>query len=70
MESIMDHANENDSTLLMGAAAIAAHLGITRRQAYRLVYDTDLPTFRLGGTVAARKASLAAWIADQERAAA
>ncbi len=64
----MDHANDNH--LLMGAAAIAAFMGITRRQAYRLVYDTDLPTFRLGGTVAARKTSLTAWLARQEQGAA
>lgn len=62
----MDHANDNDPTILMGAAAIAEYLGITRRQAYRLVYDTDLPTFRLDGTVAARKASVSTWLVKQE----
>lgn len=51
--------------LLMGATAIAAFLGITRRQAYRLVYETDLPTFKLGGTVASRRSSLSKWLDDQ-----
>ncbi|MBN8245245.1 helix-turn-helix domain-containing protein [Nitratireductor aquimarinus] len=58
----------NDNKILMGAAAIAEHLGITRRQAYRLVYD-DLPTFKLGGTVAARPAEITEWLEGKRRAA-
>lgn len=54
------------SDLLLGANAIADHLGITRRQTYRLVYDNHIPTFKVGGTVAARKSSLNAWLAQQE----
>ncbi|RWK14637.1 MAG: DNA-binding protein [Mesorhizobium sp.] len=54
----------------MGADAIARFLGITRRQTYRLVYDGLLPSFKLGGTVAARRSSLTAWLAEAETAAA
>jgi excisionase family DNA binding protein len=54
----------------MGADAIARFLGITRRQAYRLAYDGHMPTFKLGGTVTARRSSLTTWLAAQEAAAA
>ena len=67
----MNHANDNlpQADLLMGAGAIAEFLGVTRRQTYRLCYDATLPHFRLGGTVAARKSTLTAWLAAQEVAA-
>lgn len=48
--------------LLMGADAIAGYLGVTRRQVYRLVYDEIIPSFKLGGTVAARRSSLTKWM--------
>lgn len=53
--------------LLMGADAIADYLGVTRRQVYRLVYDQIIPSFKLGGTVAARKSSLTKWMQDLEQ---
>lgn len=62
----MEHANDNK--IIMGAAAIAAHMGITRRQAYRLIYD-DMPTFKLGGTVAARPSEITDWLENKRRAA-
>ncbi|TGV61543.1 DNA-binding protein [bacterium M00.F.Ca.ET.141.01.1.1] len=62
--------NDNNPDLLMGADAIARSLGITRRQAYRLIYDGLLPSFKLGGTVSARRSSLTAWLAEREAAAA
>ncbi|MBB4571731.1 helix-turn-helix domain-containing protein [Rhizobium leucaenae] len=67
----MESANDNQvgGDLLMGADAIARFLGITRRQTYRLVYDGIVPSFKLGGTVAARKSSLAKWMAEIEVAA-
>ncbi|MCZ8546281.1 DNA-binding protein [Mesorhizobium qingshengii] len=66
----MDHSNDNaPGDLLMGAAAIAGALGITRRQAYKLIYAGDLPTFKLGGTVSARRSSILATIAAKEAAA-
>lgn len=70
----MEHTSDNDNfpvgDLLMGADAIAAFLGITRRQTYRLVYDDLLPSFKLGGTVAARRSSLRNWMAEKEARAA
>ncbi len=62
--------NDNEKDLLMGGDAIAAFLGITRRQTYRLIYDDLLPSFKLGGTVAARRSSLRNWMAEQEARAA
>ncbi len=54
--------------LLLGADAIADYLGITRRQVYRLVYDSVIPSFKAGGTVAARKSRLTAWMVAAEAA--
>lgn len=69
-EKIEQPANDNvPGDLLLGADAIAAFLGITRRQTYRLVYDSVIPSFKAGGTVAARKSSLTRWMAQQEAAA-
>lgn len=66
----MEAANENQpGDLLMGAGAIAKHLGITSRQLYRLCYAGNIPTFKLGGAVAARRSSLTRWLADQEASA-
>ena len=58
----MNAANDNERDLLMGASAIADFLGITRRQAYRLIHDDIIPSFKLGGTVAARRSSLRSWM--------
>jgi excisionase family DNA binding protein len=66
----MTPANDNhpEADLLLGATAIANYLGITRRQVYRLVYDSVLPTFKAGGTVAARRSTLTSWMDKQEAA--
>lgn len=53
--------------LLMGADAIAGYLGVSRRQVYRLVYDQIIPSFKLGGTVAARRSSLTKWMEELEQ---
>ncbi len=67
----MSPANDNivEGDLLMGAPAIAKYLGVTQRQVYRLTYDKIVPHFKLGGTVAARRSSLAAWMIQTEAAA-
>jgi excisionase family DNA binding protein len=65
----MEKEGTQIADLLLGADAIAAHLGITRRQAYRLIYDGLLPAFKIGGTVSARKSTLNAWLASKEAAA-
>lgn len=62
--------NDNAGDLLIGANAIANHLGITQRQTYRLIYDDLLPTFKIGGAVAARRSTLNRWLTDQEARAA
>jgi predicted DNA-binding transcriptional regulator AlpA len=63
-------ANDNQSggELLLGAEAIATCLGITRRQAYRLTADALIPSFKVGGTVAARRSSLKRWLDEKESA--
>ena len=62
--------NDNDADVLLGVPAIAAHLGLTPRQVRNLVYDRDdLPVFKLGGSVAARKSTLAKHFSRLERAA-
>jgi hypothetical protein len=63
-------ANDNAADLLLGANAIAKFLGITPRQTYRLVYDEIVPSFKVGGTVSARKSSLLRWMAEKEARAA
>jgi len=67
---MIEAANDNHipADLLLGADAIGKFLGITRRQTYRLVYDAVIPSFKAGGTIAARKSSLTRWMADQEAA--
>lgn len=63
---------ENDnlaSDVLRGADAIAKFLGLPRRAVYHAASKETLPVFRLGETILARKSTLLAWIADQERAA-
>jgi len=68
----MEVANDNGiivGDLLVGAPAIAKFLGVSPRQVYRLTYDGLVPHFKLGGSVAARRSSLAKWLADQEAAA-
>lgn len=69
-EASVNHDNDNAGELLIGAPAIAAMLGIKRRQVYKLLYAGILPTFKLGGSVAARRSTLSTWLAEQERQAA
>lgn len=66
----MSYATNTDtSDLLYGVAAIAAHLQLTRKQVYHLHDKGDLPTFKVGGTVCARRSTLAKHFAAQEAAA-
>lgn len=57
----MTNANE-PGDLLIGANAIAKALGVTRRQVYKMVYAGQLPHFKLGGSIAARRSTLMAWL--------
>jgi len=47
-----------DVDLLYGLEAIGAHLGLSSRQAEHLVSRGDLPTFKMGRVVCARKSEL------------
>ena len=67
---IASNDNHLGADLLMGAPAIAKFLGVTQRQVYRLVYDKIAPSFKIGGTVAARRSSLNKWMEDAEQSAA
>lgn len=65
-------ANDNNppaGDLLLGAPRIADFLGIRPRQVYRLIDDGELPAFKIGGAVSARRSTLNAWLAEQEAAA-
>jgi hypothetical protein len=55
--------------LLRGAEAIAQFLygdQELRRKVYHLVATSNLPVFKLGSMICARKSVLLGWIADQE----
>ena len=53
--------------LLTGVEAIAEHLNMTKRQVYHLHDAGELPTFKLGAKVCARRSTLAKHFAEQER---
>ncbi|EBU7498353.1 hypothetical protein DK058_26135, partial [Salmonella enterica subsp. enterica serovar Typhi] len=54
--------------ILRGADAIATYMGLPRRAVYHAVAKGQLPAFRIGETVCARKSTLRGWIAKQEAA--
>jgi hypothetical protein len=64
-----DARNEDTADLLYGVAAIAGHLQLSRKQVYHLHDKGDLPTFKVGATVCARRSTLAKHFAAQEAAA-
>lgn len=55
--------------LLTGIAAIADHLGWTKRQALHQHETGLIPTFKQGRIVCARRSTLAKHFAEQEKAA-
>lgn len=55
--------------LLYGLEAIGAHVGLTARQVEHLVGKGEIPTFKMGRTVCARRSTLASHFAAQEAAA-
>ena len=60
---------EFSEDLLRGAAAIAEFLfGSTkmRRKVFHLVATSNLPVFKLGSLICARKSVLLAWVSSQE----
>lgn len=60
----MSDATETD--LLHGVAAIAEHLSMTRKQIYHLHDRGQIPTFKVGRTVCARRSTLAKHFAALE----
>lgn len=69
-------AHENDGIaddLLEGAEEIALFMFGSpdkRRRVYHLASRSGLPLFRLGEVICARRSTLRAWIAEQEKTAA
>jgi hypothetical protein len=61
-----ERITDDAGLLLYGAPAIAQFLGLTERQVRHRVADGELPTFKIGGTVCARRASLVEWLAMRE----
>ena len=55
--------NNGDADLLYGAAAIAGHLGFSPKQVYHLHDAGNLPTFKIGNKVCARRSELNAYFA-------
>lgn len=67
----MDAANDNiGNDVLKGAEAIAAYLGEDARSVFYAIAKGRIPHYRVGQSIRARKSTLAAWIAQQERKAA
>ena len=62
-------AHNDDPDLLYGVPAIASCLKMTERQVYHLVAKSELPTFKIGSKVCARRSSLREWLAEKEAAA-
>jgi hypothetical protein len=61
--------SELAADLLRGADEIAQYLFgdlVARRKVYHLMATSNLPSFKLGAMVCARKSVLRKWIEDQE----
>jgi len=52
--------------MLNGARPIAEFIGTNERRVYHLAETKQIPVFRLGGRLTARKSTLRAWIERQE----
>lgn len=61
-----DARNEGSPDLLYGLEAIGGHIGLTDRQVEHLVAKGELPTFKMGRTICARRSTLARHFAEQE----
>lgn len=61
-----DLREEQSSDLLTGCDAIAKHLRWTSRQVKHRAASGELPVFRIGRTVCARRSTLAKHFAEQE----
>ena len=69
VEERTGHHDEFSTDLLRGAKEIALFMygdREKRRKVYHLVATSNLPVFKLGSTICARKSVLLKWIRDQE----
>lgn len=53
--------------LIFGAGEIAEVLGITTRQVYYIHQQEQMPFFRIGSTLCARRSTLMNWITETEQ---
>jgi len=58
------------SDLLYGAPAIAAHLGLSVKSVRHRIEAGVIPSFKIGGSICARRSSLDAWFKRLEASAA
>lgn len=66
----MKPANDNIANdILKGAEEIAEFLGEEARAVFYAIAKGRLPHFRVGQNIRARKSTLLAWIAEQEKTA-
>jgi hypothetical protein len=66
---VTEHEEDFARDMLRGADEIARFLygdPEQRRRVYHLVATSNLPVFKLGSMICARKSVLLTWIADQE----
>jgi excisionase family DNA binding protein len=63
----MTGPQQSPAAVLTGAPAIARYLGMRESQVRHLVEAKRIPVFKLGKSVAARKATLDQWLVDLER---
>ncbi|WP_371346089.1 DNA-binding protein [Ancylobacter sp. IITR112] len=59
-------SEKEDAGVIHGYEAIGEYLGLSARQAKHFAGKGDIPTFKLGAKVCARRASLDSWLADLE----
>ncbi|WP_404404497.1 DNA-binding protein [Pelagibacterium halotolerans] len=62
-----DSHYELSDDLIYGAEAIAAFLGMSRRQVYHAAEQDHLPVFRIGSTICCRKSTLMTFITEREK---
>lgn len=63
-----DAQGMSETDLIYGLAAIGSAIGLTARQVEHLIANGQLPSFKLGRTVCARRSTLAKHFAAQEAA--
>jgi hypothetical protein len=64
--TMTEHATTLADDLLVGADAIAGFTGWSRRRVFYLIEQGQLPHFKVGGRLHAKKSSILAWIAELE----